>query len=152
MPGSPLKSTSRLARVLAVVALIALVAVGAAYARQHGKTAAVPIAGAGGARYWIAFDPVGRSIGPVQFLQKQVQILNTTSASNAFTIFYKPPFAAAIVFCKGTLGAAQMQVCGAQNPQQFENGYFQVVAARRPDGLHLQLSPSWPPVFWPDRS
>ncbi len=130
MRRSPLKSTSRLAKVVAAVALVSLIAVGAASARHHARTTVAPVAGSGGARFWIAFDPAGRQIGPVQFLQKQVQILNTTSASNAFTITYKPASGAAIPFCKGTLGPAQLFVCGAQSTQHLENGFFQVVAAR----------------------
>ena len=130
MHRSLLKSTSRLARVFLAVALILLIGVAGASARHHARAAVGPVAGSGGARFWIAFDPAGREIGPVQFLQKQVQILNTTSAANAFTIFYKPAHAAAIVFCKGTLGGAELAVCGAQPTQHLEGGFFQVVAAR----------------------
>jgi len=126
------KSTRRLAGVLLALALILAITAAVASARRHhhAHRAAAPVAGSGGARFWIAFDPGGREIGPVQFLSKQVQILNTTSAANAFTIFYKPQQGAAIVFCKGTLGAAELLVCGAQPTQHLQGGYFQVVAAR----------------------
>ena len=131
MHRSLVKSTLRLAKVFLAVALITLIPVAGASAGHHrARPALVPTAGSGGARFWIAFDPAGREIGPVQFLQKQVQIVNTTSAANAFTIFYKPSHAAAIVFCKGTLAGAEMTVCGAQSSQQLQGGFFQVVAAR----------------------
>ncbi|HEX3801219.1 MAG TPA: hypothetical protein VHV75_00105 [Solirubrobacteraceae bacterium] len=131
MHKSLVKSSRRAAGVLLAVALMSsIAATGAAAHNRHARTSATPIAGSGGARFWIAFDPGGREIGPVQFLSKQVQILNTTSAPNAFTIFYKPQQGAAIVFCKGTLGSAELLVCGAQSSQHLQLGYFEVVAAR----------------------
>jgi hypothetical protein len=65
--------------------VVGLVALGAA----AGALAAPPISN-GGARMWLAFDPEGRTIGPVQFLQKIVTIANTSNAANAFTVFYEP--------------------------------------------------------------
>jgi hypothetical protein len=125
------KPTGRWAGVLLAVALISLVTTAAASAHhRHARAALTPLAGSGGARFWIAFDPGGREIGPVQFLSKQVQILNTTSATNAYTIFYKQEQGPTIVFCKGALGPAELFVCGEQSSQHLQYGYFQVVAAR----------------------
>jgi hypothetical protein len=131
MHRSLVNSTWRWAGVFLAVALISLIAVAGASARhRHARASVTPIAGSDGARFWIAFDPGGREIGPVQFLSKQLQILNATSAANAYTIFYKPQQGAAFVFCKGTLGPAELFVCGEQSSQHLHLGYFQVVAAR----------------------
>jgi hypothetical protein len=118
--------------VFLAVALSSVIATAGASARHRNARASVaPIAGSGGARFWIAFDPVGgRDIGPVPFVSKQVQILNTTSVSNPFTVFYVPEHGTASVFCKGTLGAAELFLCVAQPAQHLQFGYFQVVAAR----------------------
>lgn len=79
----------------------------------------------GGARQWIAFDPRGRNLGEVQFLQKVINIVNTSTAPNKFAIFYEPQH---IAFCSGTLGPGATTICGTQPNQRFPGGYFQVIA------------------------
>jgi hypothetical protein len=89
-------------------------------------TDAAPIVRNGGARHWVAFNPVGRNLGPVQFLQKTVLIVNTSTAPNAFKIFHEP---AHVLFCSGTLAPGTSALCGTQPTQRFDGGYFQVIAA-----------------------
>jgi hypothetical protein len=125
-------ATAALAPVLALAAMLAPAAMASAapthkHKRAH-RTALTPVSN-GGARYWIAFDPQGRTIGPVQFLQKIVTIVNASTASNAFSVYYEPAHAA---ICAGTLGAGTMTRCGIQptQQQQLSGGYFQVIAAQ----------------------
>ncbi|HEY2216985.1 MAG TPA: hypothetical protein VGH21_05785 [Solirubrobacteraceae bacterium] len=111
----------------AIVALTATAAVALASKRAH--RAALPSVSNGGARQWIAFDPQGRTIGPVQFLSKIVTIVNTSTASNGFSVYYEPQH---VLLCGTTLAAGAMTRCGVQSSQQQElsGGYFQVIAAQ----------------------
>jgi hypothetical protein len=87
---------------------------------------AAPIVHNGGARHWVAFNPVGRNLGPVQFLQNTVLVVNTSTAPNAFTIFHEP---AHVRYCSGTLAPGASILCGTQPTQRFIGGYFQAIAA-----------------------
>jgi hypothetical protein len=111
----------------AIVALTATAAVALASKRAH--RAALPSVSNGGARQWIAFDPQGRTIGPVQFLSKIVTIVNTSTANNGFSVYYEPQH---VLLCASTLGAGTMTRCGVQTSQQqqLSGGYFQVIAAQ----------------------
>lgn len=111
--------------VLAIV--LAVTAVTVAFASRQAHIAKVPLVSNGGARQWIAFDPDGREIGPVQFLFKTVSIVNTSNAVNAFTIYYEP---AHLPICSGKLGPGEKSLCGVQPSQHLSGGYFQVIAAQ----------------------
>jgi hypothetical protein len=113
--------------VLVVVVLVLATAAAVTFASSRVRAAATPPVSNGGARQWVAFDPDGRSIGPVQFLSKTVSIVNTSTAGNAFTVYYEP---AHIAICGGTLGAGAMSLCGVQPTQHLAGGYFQVIAAQ----------------------
>lgn len=112
---------------LVVVVLVAAMAAAVTFASNQVRAAKTPTVSNGGARQWIAFDPDGRSIGPVQFLSKTVSIANTSTAGNAFTIYYEP---AHIAICAGALGAGGTSLCGIQPTQHLSGGYFQVIAAQ----------------------
>ena len=115
---------------IAIAAVLALAAMApAAIAHKRAHRAALPPVSNGGARYWIAFDPQGRTIGPVQFLSKIVTIVNTSTANNGFTVYYEP---AHVAICGTTLAAGAMTRCGVQSSQQqqLSGGYFQVIAAQ----------------------
>jgi hypothetical protein len=113
--------------VLVFAVLIAVMAAAVTFASKPVRSARAPTVINGGARQWIAFDPDGRQIGPVQFLSKTVSIVNTSNASNAFTLYYEP---AHLAICAGTLGAGAMSLCGVQPTQHLSGGYFQVIAAQ----------------------
>ena len=67
---------------------------------------------------------------PVQFLQQQVQIVNTTSTDNAYDDLRQARRTShATVFLRQHAGPGGMTVCGAQSSQQLQGGFFQVVAA-----------------------
>jgi hypothetical protein len=118
------------ASAIALAAVLALAATApAAITHKRAHRAALPPVSNGGARYWIAFDPQGRTIGPVQFLSKIVTIVNTSTASNAFSVYYEPTH---VAICAGTLPAGTMTRCGVQpaQQQQLSGGYFQAIAAQ----------------------
>ena len=112
--------------VLAVIAAVALTAAAGTFASKRGHAAKLTPVSNGGARQWIAFDPDGRTIGPVQFLSKTVSIVNTSTATGSYTIYYEP---AHLPICAGGLGAGQMTLCGVQSTQHLSGGYFQVIAS-----------------------
>ena len=110
-----------------VCALVIVTAATAMFASNYVHSATTPpLVSNGGAKQWVAFDPTGRNIGPVQFLVRHVTIVNTSNAPNTFQISYEPTH---FLLCAGTLGAGQMNLCGVQPKQQLFGGYFQVVAA-----------------------
>ncbi len=110
-----MSSTLRLASCLVILSVMTVAT--AAYA--------APVARNGGARQWVAFNPVGRDLGPVQFLQTTVAIVNTSTAPSKFTIFHEP---AHVQLCAGTLAPGASSLCGGQPTQRFGRGYFQVIA------------------------
>jgi hypothetical protein len=87
---------------------------------------AAPTVSNGGAQYWVAFDPNGRTLGNAQFLTKRIVVLNTSSATNTFTIYYEPQHT---TICTQTLAAGGMTTCGLMSTPAMVNGYFQVIAA-----------------------
>jgi hypothetical protein len=107
--------------------LVVLSAAMAALATFAAAAPAQPVVINGGARQWLAFDPGGRSIGQVQFLQKIVVAVNTSNAPNPFKIFYEPQH---ITFCAGTLAPGGTTLCGMQPSQRLSGGYFQMIAAQ----------------------
>ncbi|MDQ6629626.1 MAG: hypothetical protein M3Z29_14475 [Pseudomonadota bacterium] len=113
------------ANLLKAAPAFVLVAATAAAATFTAAALAAPTVSNGGARQWIAFDPDGRTIGPVQFLSKTISIVNTSNVANKFTIFYEPQH---LAICGGTLGAGGATLCGVQSTQHLSGGYFQVIA------------------------
>ncbi len=107
---------------LAVVLVAASAVV--AFASNRAGTAKAPAVSNGGAREWIAFDPDGRTIGPVQFLAKTVTIISTSTAANSFTLYYEPMH---LRICAGAVGPTPT-VCGVQPTTHLSGGYFQVIA------------------------
>jgi hypothetical protein len=89
--------------------------------------AAIPSFSNGGAQYWVAFDPTGRDIGPVQFMAKRVEILNTSNAPNAVTVYYEPLHK---TLCTQTLAPGAMTTCAVASTPDLARGYFQVIAAQ----------------------
>jgi hypothetical protein len=108
-----------------VVVLVAATAV-MAFASNQGRAAKAPTVTNGGARQWMAFDPGGRSIGPVQFLSKTVSIVSTSTAKNSFTLYYEPTH---LLICSGAVGPSPT-LCGVQPSTHLSGGYFQVIAAQ----------------------
>lgn len=111
--------------------LLAAVVIGASAAAMSlasGKvrSAAVPAVTNGGAKQWIAFDPDGRSIGPVQFLSKTVSLVSTSTASGKFSVYYEPQH---LLICAGTIGGGGNTLCGVQPTTHLSGGYFQVISA-----------------------
>jgi hypothetical protein len=106
---------------------LAAAALAAATAALATAAQAAPVFSNGGSQYWVAFDPVGRTLGNVQFLTKRISVLNTSAVANAITIYYEPQH---ILFCQQTLQPGQMTICGQMSSPQMVNGYFQVVAAQ----------------------
>ncbi|HEV7529830.1 MAG TPA: hypothetical protein VGO29_13120 [Solirubrobacteraceae bacterium] len=90
------------------------------------RSAAVPAVTNGGAKQWIAFDPDGRSIGPVQFLSKTVSLVSTSTASGKFSVYYEPQH---LLICAGTIGGGANTLCGVQPTTHLSGGYFQVISA-----------------------
>ena len=108
-----------------VVVLVAATAT-AAFAKKHVHAAKAPAVTNGGARQWIAFDPDGRSIGPVQFLSKTVSLVSTSTASGKFSVYYEPQH---LLICSGTIGGGGNTLCGVQSSTHLSGGYFQVISA-----------------------
>jgi hypothetical protein len=111
--------------------LLAAVLIGASVAAVSlasgkGRSAAVPAVTNGGAKQWIAFDPDGRSIGPVQFLSKTVSLVSTSTASGKFSVYYEPQH---LLICAGTIGGGANTLCGVQPTTHLSGGYFQVISA-----------------------
>ena len=63
--------------VLLACALLVASAAAVSFANGKGRSAVAPAVTNGGAKQWIAFDPEGRTIGPVQFLAKTISIVST---------------------------------------------------------------------------
>jgi hypothetical protein len=108
-----------------VVVLVAATAV-VAFASNQVRAAKAPAVTNGGARQWIAFDPDGRSIGPVQFLSKTVSLVSTSTASGKFSVYYEPQH---LLICAGTIGGGGNTLCGVQSATHLSGGYFQVISA-----------------------
>jgi hypothetical protein len=108
-----------------VVVLIAAMAV-VAFASNQVRSAKAPTVTNGGARQWVAFDPEGRTIGPVQFLSKTISIVSTSTARNSFTLYYEP---AHVHICSGPIGPSPT-LCGVQPNVHLSGGYFQVIATQ----------------------
>jgi hypothetical protein len=111
--------------------LLAAVTVGASVAAVSlasgkARSAVVPAVTNGGAKQWIAFDPDGRSIGPVQFLSKTVSLVSTSTASGKFSVYYEPQH---LLICAGTIGGGANTLCGVQPTTHLSGGYFQVISA-----------------------
>jgi hypothetical protein len=111
--------------------LLAAVIVGASVAAVSlasgkARSAVVPAVTNGGAKQWIAFDPDGRSIGPVQFLSKTVSLVSTSTASGKFSVYYEPQH---LLICAGTIGGGANTLCGVQPTTHLSGGYFQVISA-----------------------
>jgi hypothetical protein len=111
--------------------LLAAVLIGASVAAVSlasgkARSAAVPAVTNGGAKQWIAFDPDGRSIGPVQFLSKTVSLVSTSTASGKFSVYYEPQH---LLICAGTIGGGANTLCGVQPTTHLSGGYFQVISA-----------------------
>ena len=121
MPGTAAHSAFRISSI--VIGLLACSS--AAMIVATPTVSAQQVASNGGARQWIAFDPAGRNLGQVQFLQKIINIVNTSTAQNNYTIFYEPQHTR---FCGGTLAPGAAALCGTQPNQRFSGGYFLVIA------------------------
>jgi hypothetical protein len=115
-----------LALIGALVVVLVAATTTAAFARKHARAAKAPAVTNGGARQWIAFDPEGRSIGPVQFLSKTISIVSTTTASNSYTLYYEPMH---LQICAGAVGPSPI-LCGVQPTIHLSGGYFQVIATQ----------------------
>ena len=112
--------------VLLAALLIGASVTAASLASRKVHSAAAPTMTNGGAKQWIAFDPDGRSIGPVQFLSKTVSLVSTSTASGKFTIYYEPQH---LLICGGTIGGGGNTLCGVQPTTHLSGGYFQVISA-----------------------
>jgi hypothetical protein len=111
--------------------LLAAVIIGASVAAVSlasgkARSSVVPAVTNGGAKQWIAFDPDGRSIGPVQFLSKTVSLVSTSTASGKFSVYYEPQH---LLICAGTIGGGANTLCGVQPTTHLSGGYFQVISA-----------------------
>ena len=122
------------------VALIAIavgiVAIGAQAATSHGQSQAVGTSSAnGGAREWVAFDPL---VGvPVKAqtvnLMRTVRLVNTSTAPAAYTVTYERPGRPdRISICTGALQAGEARTCTSvgRASSGFVDGYLQVRASQ----------------------
>ncbi len=114
------------AGVLPAAALLLTSAAAVSFASGKGRAAAAPAVTNGGAKQWIAFDPEGRTIGPVQFLSKTISIVSTSTASGKFSVYYEPQH---LLICAGTIGGGGNTVCGVQPSVHLSGGYFQMISA-----------------------
>jgi hypothetical protein len=112
--------------VLLAALLVGASVAAASLASGKGRSAAAPPVTNGGAKQWIAFDPDGRSIGPVQFLSKTVSLVSTSTASGKFSVYYEPQH---LLICAGTIGGGANTLCGVQPTTHLSGGYFQVISA-----------------------
>ncbi len=112
--------------VLLASALLVASAATVSFASGKGRSAVAPTVTNGGAKDWIAFDPDGRTIGPVQFLAKTISIVSTSTASGKFTLYYEPQH---LLICAGTVGGGGNTLCGVQPTVHLSGGYFQMISA-----------------------
>jgi hypothetical protein len=110
----------------ALVAVLVAATAAVAFASNHVRAAKAPTVTNGGARQWVAFDPDGRSIGPVQFLSKTVSIVSTSTGSGKYSVYYEPQH---LLICAGTIGGGGNTLCGVQPTTHLSGGYFQVISA-----------------------
>jgi hypothetical protein len=112
--------------VLLAALLIGASVAAVSLASRKAHSAAAPAVINGGAKQWIAFDPDGRSIGPVQFLSKTVSLVSTSTTSGKFTVYYEPQH---LLICAGLIGGGGNTLCGVQPTIHLSGGYFQVISA-----------------------
>ena len=110
-----------------LIVLLAVTATAVTVASDDARTARGQTVSNGGARHWVAFDPSASRLGQVQFLETILRIVNTSTARNAFTIYYEP---AHTRVCAGTLAPGASNVCGLQPRTRLSGGYFLVRAAQ----------------------
>ncbi len=60
-----------------LIAVVIVASAAAVSSASKAHSTAAPVVSNGGAKQWIAFDPDGRSIGPVQFLSKTISMVST---------------------------------------------------------------------------
>ena len=111
---------------LAFATLLLASAAAVSFASGKGRSAVAPAVTNGGAKQWIAFDPDGRTIGPVQFLSKTISIVSTSTASGKFSVYYEPQH---LLICAGTIGGGANTLCGVQPTTHLSGGYFQMISA-----------------------
>ena len=122
------------------VALIAMavgvVAIGALATSSHGQSQAVGASSSnGGAREWVAFDPL---VGvPVKAqtvnLLRSVRLVNTSTAPASYTVSYERPGRPdRLILCTGALQAGEARTCTSvgRASSGFVDGYLQVRATQ----------------------
>ena len=109
-----------------LIAVVIAASAAAVSSDSKAHSTAVPVVSNGGAKQWIAFDPDGRSIGPVQFLSKTISIVSTSTGSGKYSIYYEPQH---LLICAGTIGGGGNTLCGVQPTTHLSGGYFQVISA-----------------------
>ena len=109
-----------------LIAVVIAASAAAVSSASKAHSTAVPVVSNGGAKQWIAFDPDGRSIGPVQFLSKTISIVSTSTGSGKYSIYYEPQH---LLICAGTIGGGGNTLCGVQPTTHLSGGYFQMISA-----------------------
>ncbi|HVA18893.1 MAG TPA: hypothetical protein VMU55_01815 [Solirubrobacteraceae bacterium] len=109
-----------------LIAVVIAASAAAVSSASKAHSTAAPVVSNGGAKQWIAFDPDGRSIGPVQFLSKTISIVSTSTGSGKYSIYYEPQH---LLICAGTIGGGGNTLCGVQPTTHLSGGYFQVISA-----------------------
>jgi hypothetical protein len=123
-------------RVVMLVAAVAVAALSALAATSHGHSQAIQTPSSnGGAREWVAFDPLaGVPVKPQTVnLTRTVRLVNTSTARNTYTVTYERPGRPdRITICAGALQAGEAKTCTSVGRASggFVDGYLQVRASQ----------------------
>ena len=115
---------------LGIIAALAAVVVTTSRGQAPGTTPGGPVAN-GGAREWVAFDPISVDspylrANPV--LTRQVYFVNTSNQGGGFRLSYEQQGRPSRTVCSGNYGPAGYVLCGVALPLSggFLNGYLQL--------------------------
>ena len=101
---------------------------------SHGQSAQQPFSN-GGAKQWVAFDPLVSVAATHQSLNtvRIFRVVSTSTATSNFTITYeRPGNPVRLVICSGTLAAGEAKTCGNVNKAAagYVDGYVLVRATQ----------------------
>jgi hypothetical protein len=123
-------------QVVLFAAAVAVLALGALAATSHGQSQGTQDPSSnGGAREWVAFDPlVGVPVRPQTLnMSRIVRLVNTSTARNAYTVTYERPGRPdRLTICTGALQAGEAKTCTSLGRASggFVDGYLQVRASQ----------------------
>jgi hypothetical protein len=124
------------ARTVFLLTLAVLVGLGGwlATSSSRGQSAQQPLSN-GGAKQWVAFDPLVSNAATHQSLNmvRIVRLVNTSNATNSFTVTYeRPGNPTRLPICSGTLVAGEARTCSNVNKAAtgYVDGYLLVRASQ----------------------